>query len=140
MSRQRHRPPVEVALNGRTITVTVPLNLVQRGGRKVVLAPDDAPAWVPRIAIVDNSLVHALARGHRWRRMLENGTHATAAAVAAAEGVSHSFVSRLLRLTLLAPDLIEAILDGRQSAALQGEALKGSIPLLWNEQRAKFSR
>lgn len=141
MSAKPHRPSsVEVSSGGRSITVTVPLAFVKRGGRKVILAPDDAPAWVPRIAILDNSLVHALARGHRWRRMIEKGAFNSATAIAAAEGVSHSFVSRILRLTLLAPDLIEAILDGRQSPALHSEGLKASIPLSWDVQRAKFGR
>ena len=82
MSRVQHQPQVEIARDRRTVTVTVPLNLVQRGGRKVVLAPDDAPAWVPRLAPVDNSLIHALVRGHRWQRMLENGTYNSAATIA----------------------------------------------------------
>jgi len=124
----------------RTVTVTVPLRLVKRGGRKLIFTPEDAPAWVPRIALVDNSLIHSLARGYRWQRLLDDGKYDSAAAIANAERLSHSYVSRLLRLTLLAPDLIEAILDGRQSPALQAEVLKGSMPLSWDEQRAKFGR
>jgi hypothetical protein len=131
--------PVVVSEDGRTITVTVPLQLVSRGGRKIILTPDKAPAWVPRYKAVDDRLIHALARGHRWRLMLERGDYDSANAIADAEGLSSSFVSRLLRLTLLAPDLVEAILDGRHSTSMQAEVLKGAIPHCWAEQRAKFA-
>lgn len=131
--------PVEMSKDGLTITVTVPLQLASRGGRKIILTPENAPAWVPRYKAVDDRLVHALARGYRWRMMLENGDYASTEAIADAEGLSRSFVSRLLRLTLLAPDLVEAILDGRHPPSMQAEALKGVIPHSWDGQRAKFA-
>lgn len=131
--------PVELSDNGRTITVTVPLQLASRGGRKIILTPDNAPAWVPRYKAVDDRLVHALGRGHRWRMMLERREYASAEAIADAEGISRSFVCRLLRLTLLAPDLVEAILDGRHPPSIQAEVLKGIIPHSWAEQRARFA-
>ena len=61
-------------------------------------------------------MVKALARAFRWRKMLDKGVHATLEDLARAKGVGASYVSRVLRLTLLAPDIVEAILDGRQSA------------------------
>lgn len=63
---------------------------------------------------LDSTLVKALARAFRWRNLLETGVNGSVAAVAAAEKINSSNVSRVLRLTLLAPDLVEAILDGRQ--------------------------
>lgn len=138
-SAQAEIDPVVVSKDGRTITVTVPLQLVSRGGRKIILTPDNAPAWVPRYKAVDDRLIHALARGHRWRLMLERGDYDSANAIADAEGISRSFVCRLLRLTLLAPDLVEAILDGRHPPSMQAEVLKGAIPHCWAEQRAKFA-
>ncbi len=131
--------PVEMSEDGRTITVTVPLQLVSRGGRKIVLTPENAPVWVPRYQAVDERLIHALSRGHRWRMMLEKGVYDSTEAIADAENLSRSFVSRLLRLTLLAPDLVEAILDGRHPPSMQAEVLKGVIPHSWDEQRAKFA-
>lgn len=131
--------PVELSPDGRTITVTVPLQLAARGGRKIVLTPDHAPPWVPRVATVDDRLVYALARGYRWHRMLEKGEYTSAEAIAAKEGVSRSFVSRLLRLTLLAPDIVEAVLNGRHPASMQAEILKSALPLSWDQQRAKFT-
>ena len=77
-----------------------------------MVTPDGAP-WAPRPR-VDNAMVKALARAFRWRKMLDTGVHATLEDLARAKGVAPSYVSRVLRLTLLAPDIVEAILDGRQ--------------------------
>lgn len=59
-------------------------------------------------------MVQALARGFRWRKLLETGVYGTIDEIAAKEKINSSYVGRLLRLTLLAPDIVEAILDGRQ--------------------------
>lgn len=99
-----------------TITVHVPMTLKKRG-RKLVVTPDGVP-WAPRPR-VDNAMVKALARAFRWRKMLDTGEHATLEDTAKAKGVAPSYVSRVLRLTLLAPGIVEAIFDGRQPAELQ---------------------
>jgi hypothetical protein len=76
-----------------------------------------------------------LVRAHRWKRLLEEGKYRSAAEIADAEGVTRSFVNRLLRLTLLAPDIVEAILDGRQPKSIQLEELTGAIASGWEERR-----
>ena len=76
-----------------------------------------------------------LARAHRWRRMLEEGRYRSAGELAEAEGVTRSFVNRLLRLTLLSPDIVETILDGRQAKSLELALLTGRLPSAWEEQR-----
>jgi hypothetical protein len=121
--------------DGRTVSVRIPISIRRRGGRKLVLAPDGAPGTgaAPRRRI-DNAMVKAIARAFRWREMLENGTHATIAEVAAAEKINASYVGRVLRLTLLAPDIVEAILGGRQPADLQLENLLRCFPVGWREQ------
>ena len=106
-----------VSADGETITVHIPLTFRKRGGRKLVVTPDGAE-WAPRPR-VDNAMVKALARAFRWRKMLDTGVHATLKDVAQAKGVAPSYVSRVLRLTLLAPEIVKAILDGRQPAELQ---------------------
>ena len=90
----------------RTFTVHVSLAVRKRGGRKLVLAPEGAPAWSPR-ARLDNAMVKAVARAHRWKRMLETGEFSTAKELAASEQINPSYLGRVLRLTLLAPDLAE---------------------------------
>ena len=83
-------------------------------------------------------MVKALARAFRWRKMLDTGVHATVEDLARAKALAPSYVSRVLRLTLLAPEIVEAILDGTQPVALTPERLKRAceLPLLWDEQRA----
>ena len=97
-----------------------------------MVTPDGA-AWAPRPR-VDNAMVKALARAFRWRKMLDTGVHATIEDLARAKGVNATYVSRILRLTLLAPDIVEAILDGRQPAELQLDDLLEGFPLEWDRQ------
>jgi hypothetical protein len=121
---------------GSTVTIRVPISIRQRGGRKVVLSPQGSaitPAASGRE--VDNAMVKAIARGFRWREMLENGTCATIAEIADTEKINESYVGRVLRLTLLAPDVVEAILNGRQPAGLQLDDLMQRFPVGWREQR-----
>jgi hypothetical protein len=111
-----------VSADGETITVHIPMTFRKRGGRKLVVTADGAP-W-PR---VDNAMVKALARAFRWRKMLDDGVHATIEDLARARRVHATYVSRVLRLTLLAPEIVEAILDGRQPAELQLDDLLGGF-------------
>jgi hypothetical protein len=123
--------------DGRSITVRVPISIRRRGGRKLVLAPDGERETGPAIRRrIDNAMVKAVARAFRWRDMLESGEYATIREIATAENINESYVGRVLRLTLLAPDTIEAILGGRQPAGLQLEDLLRRFPVGWREQRA----
>jgi hypothetical protein len=122
-----------VSADGETITVHIPITFTKRGGRKLVVTPDGAE-WAPRPR-VDNAMVKALARAFRWRKMLDDGVHATLEDLAKETGVHATYVSRVLRLTLLAPDVVEAILDGRQPADLQLDRLLDGFPLEWEGQR-----
>jgi hypothetical protein len=121
--------------DGRTVTVRVAISIRRRGGQKLVFAPGGTPDTGPAICRrIDNAMVKAVARAFRWREMLENGTHATIAEIAAAEKINESYVGRVLRLTLLAPQIIEAILNGRQPAGLQLDALMKPFPVEWDAQ------
>ena len=87
--------------DSRTVTVRIPISIRKRGGRKLVLAPDGTPDTGAVICRrIDNAMVKAIARAFRWREMLENGTHATIAEIAAAEKINESYVGRVLRLSL----------------------------------------
>jgi hypothetical protein len=116
------------------LTVRVPLAVrKQRGGRKLMIAP--ANTTNRESSAGDTTLVKAVARAFRWRRMIETGRFATINELAAAENINSSYVSRLLRLTLLSPDIVEAILDGRQSEAMTLPALMEPFPVEWGQQR-----
>ena len=122
-------------LDRSTIIVRLPMTWKRLGGRKAIIAPDGSDAWAPAKPRPDETLIRALARAHRWKRLLEEGRYRSAGEVAEAEGVTRSFVNRLLRLTLLAPDIQEAIIDGRQPKGMQLEELTGVMPSWWDEQR-----
>ncbi|MBK8176663.1 MAG: hypothetical protein IPK66_15820 [Rhodospirillales bacterium] len=109
----------------------------RRGGRKVIVAPDGGDAWAPAKPRPDDTLIRALARAHRWKGMLEERRYRSAGELAEAEGVTRSFVNRLLRLTLMAPDIIEAILDGRQPKGMQLEDLTRVVLTTWDEQKQR---
>jgi hypothetical protein len=124
---------VETRLDGSTLIVRIPMRFQRRGGRKRIVAPDGrelAPASKPQ---PDGTLVKALARAWRWQRGLESGEYGTLADLADAERISRSYVCRVLRLTLLAPDIVERILDGRPTAGL-AQLLK-PFPVEWEQQR-----
>lgn len=82
----------------------------------------------------DNTLVKALARAFRWKRMLESGEFATIADLAEREGIAPSYMTRVLRLTLLAPDTVEAILDGKQGPEVTLARLLETLPVEWKGQ------
>jgi hypothetical protein len=129
--------PVSWARDGRTLTVRVPLAIRKRGGRKLVITPDGR-AWSRPRAMVDSTLVKALARAHRWKSLLETEEHASVTELARSEKINMSYLSRILRLTLLAPDIVEALLDGRQSTTLQLESMLKPFPVEWESQRKAF--
>ena len=117
-----------------TVTVHVPFRMVKRGGRKEIVLPGNAPAQRK----TDNTIVKALARAFRWKRMLESGEFTTMAELAEREGIAASYMTRVLRLTLLAPDIIEAILDGRQEPEITLAQMLKPFPASWNEQKMMF--
>jgi hypothetical protein len=117
-----------------TFTIAVPLTIRKRGGRKLVLSPAGEEITVPARLRIDNTLVKALARAFRWRKLLETGVYATVAEMADAEGINRSYVSRVLRLTLMAPEIVENILDGRLGTELVMPDLLEPRSELWTEQ------
>lgn len=130
----------KVVDDGRTVTMRVPISIRKRGGRKLVLAPDGAKVGAtPVTRRIDNAMVKAIARAFRWREMLENGSHPTIAEIAAAEKINESYVSRVLRLTLLAPEVVEAIMEGRQPAKLSLATLLIPLPVCWQEQKSSLT-
>ena len=117
-----------------TVTLHVPFRFVKRGGRKEMQLPSDAPEQRK----VDSALIKALARAFRWKRMLESGHFATIAELAASEGIAPSYMTRVLRLTLLAPDIVEAILDRSQGPETTLADLLEPFPAIWAIQLEVF--
>ena len=126
--------------DGRTITVHIPITLRHQGGRKQVVTPAGATPWITTPSRVDNTIVKAIVRAHRWRDMLESGRHATVRDLAKAEAINESYLGRVLRLTLLSPSIIEAILEGHQPANLELDGLLKQFPVAWDEQLGVLTR
>jgi hypothetical protein len=130
----------DTRLDGSTLVVRIPMQFRRRGGRKRILAPDGselAPTSKPQ---PDGTLVKALARAWRWQRMLDAGVYTSTSEIGDAENISKSYVSRILRLALLAPDIVEAILAGRRHQGMMLEQLERPLPASWAEQREHFGR
>ncbi len=132
-SHNEAQPKVE--LDG--LAIRIPMTLHRRGGRKLVIVPDGLEASAPQPAF-DPVLINALVRAHRWRRQIESGEFRSASELAAHEKITDSFVTRMLCLTLLAPDIMQAILEGRQPKGLKLATLLRGMPLEWEEQRNSF--
>jgi len=128
-----------ISKDGQTATVSVPITFLHRGGRKQILSPPGASPWSPAPR-VETALLKAVVRAHRWRQMLEGGEYASSAELAKAERVNDSYLSRILRLTLIAPDIIEAILSGRQPSTLQLDDLLKPMPAAWSQQHSELFR
>jgi hypothetical protein len=125
--------------DGKSMTVRVPLSVHKRGGRKFVIAPDGTSitaALMP--GAVDSTLVKAIARAFRWRDLLESGQYSTIREIARAEKINESYVGRILRLTLLSPDIVDATLRAPPPAELQLDTLMRPFPRDWPKQRIAF--
>ncbi len=123
--------------NAAHVTVRVPLAIRRRPGRKTVVTPAGeqvTPAAITSRA--DPAVVKALARAHRWQRMLDDRRYGSISEMATAEGIERGYLGSILRLTLLAPDLVEALLNGLGSAELALPRLMEPFPTGWAEQRS----
>ena len=139
MTTDAQTSKAHISKDGRTAVVSVSVSFLQRGGRKQILSPPGTVPWSPTPR-VDGALVKAVVRAHRWRHMLESGEYSSSAELAKAEKVNDSYLSRILRLTLIAPDIIEAILSGRQPRTLQLDDLLKPLPAAWEGQRSELLR
>jgi hypothetical protein len=123
---------------GEQLVVSVPLAMKRRGGRKQVIVPGGANSGASTQPSTNASLALTIARAHRWRELLEQGRYSSIRSLALALGVDNSYVARLLRLSLLAPDIVEAILDGTEPSGLSLEKLYRA-PMEWERQRQELS-
>jgi hypothetical protein len=128
----------ETRLDGTTLVVRIAMRFQRRGGRKRIVAPDGselAPSSKPQ---PDGTLVKALARAWRWQKLLDGGIYTSVSEIGEAEGISKSYISRVLRLALLAPDIVEAVLGGRAGDPFILENLERPLPASWEAQRDRL--
>jgi hypothetical protein len=126
---------VERRLDGSTLVVRIPMTFQRRGGRKRIVAPDGGEIVPISGPQPDGTLLKALGRAWRWQRMLDEDMYGTVSEIGDAENISKSYVSRILRLALLAPDIVDAILGGSKDQGMVLEQLERPLPTSWDEQR-----
>jgi hypothetical protein len=117
-----------------SITVRVPLAIRRRPGRKTVVTPMARDGEAALSTRADPALVKALARAFRYQRLLDEGRYGSISEMAAAEKIERGYLGTLLRLTLLAPDIVEAILNGRGAERFDLERLLEPFPIEWSAQ------
>jgi hypothetical protein len=121
----------------QTVTVHVPMKFTSRGGRKTIIS-EIGPASPP-LPKTEDALLKALAKAFRWRGQIESGEYASITELAKARGVNDSYACRLLRMTLLSPEIVTAILDRRQHVDLTLKQLARPLPIEWDRQVAAIS-
>jgi hypothetical protein len=138
--QQVQYPGLRVRRDGDAVVVHIPMQLRRRRGRQMVLThgdstPVSAAAATARIGDANRTLVEAIARGYRWQRQLESGEYGSVEELAQAVGADRTYVGRMLRLTSLAPDIVEAVLRGDEPEGMSLEKLRKELPVVWGEQR-----
>jgi len=138
--QQQRYPGLCVRRDGDAIVVHIPVRFYRRNGRQMILADGDTSA-VPATQRnpggngCNQTLIEAIAKGYRWQEQLESGEYASLEDLAHAVGCDRTYVGRMLRLTSLAPDIVEAILRGDEPDGLSLEKLRKNLPVRWDEQR-----
>jgi hypothetical protein len=120
--------------NGRLI-IHIPMQFRRRGGRKVIVVPAESKGRRRGQTPICKPLAVAIARAHRWQDLLRRGRFKSISHLAEAVGIDRGYVRRLLNLTLLAPDIIDAILAGNEPSGLSLQRLTRGMPVRWDEQR-----
>ena len=138
LDKKEKAPATAIRNEAGAIIISVPIKILRRTGRKQIILPGDAPVDDYPAARAKDPLALAIARGYRWLQLIESGAYESPSALAKAIGIDTSYVARLIKLTLLAPEIVDAILHGRQPEQLSIEQLR-RFSDLWGEQKEVFS-
>ena len=136
--QHRRHPGLRVRREGQAVVVHIPAQFRRRNGRQMVLTPEGHRSQPKRQA--NQTLVEAIAKAHRWQEQIESGEHAGIDDLAQALGLDRTYVGRMLRLTSLAPDIVEAILRGDEPDGISLSRLHRTLPVCWQEQRGRWGR
>jgi hypothetical protein len=127
----------QLRVQGNIISIKVPLNMKRHGGRKFILIPKNIRINSPQ-GKPDETMVKALARAWMWQKALDSGKHSSIEELAVKNDINPSYISRMLRLNLLAPDIKQAILDGTQPRTFNLQGMLAPFPESWEEQAKCF--
>lgn len=131
-------PDIALTNTDGEMLVHIPMTLTKRQGRKQIVIAEGGETAHPPHDLTTDPLALAIARGFRWQTLLDNGTYLTVRALAQAIQQDQAYVARTLRLTLLAPEFIEAIMTGHCPPGLSLKQIALELPSIWDEQRHKW--
>jgi hypothetical protein len=131
---------ITLSRDGQTMVISIPISLRRSGGRKKVVTPANVTPWSPAMARMDNTIIKALVRAYRWRRILEGGLFGSVRELAKAEKINEAYLGRIVRLTLLSPAITAAILSGQLPHGMELSEFLKPFPLEWQEQENLFLR
>ena len=137
--QERRYPGLRVRREGDAVVVHIPMRFHRRNGRQMILTDGESEAPAPE-PDTNQALIEAIAKAYRWQEQIESGEYACIGDLAQALGVDRTYVGRTLRLTSLAPDIVEAILRGDAPEGISLRKLQKGVPLCWQEQREKWRR
>ncbi len=124
------------------ISIFVPMMIKKRGGRgsvAIITLPQAQTLPTKATPNYDYRLINALAKAYKLQQKMDKNPQATISSASKKEGLTHAYVGRLLRLNLLAPDIVEAILAGQQPKDLRLiDFMRKEIPFVWEEQKERF--
>ena len=130
------RPTVECDVE--TLVIRIPMKFKKRGGRREIIVPEGLSGSRPSKSLSQEPLLTALARAFHWQELINDGRYASVTELAEGLDVDRSYVGRIMRLGLLAPDIVEAIVRGEEPSGLSLEVLAKKLPVRWEEQRERF--
>lgn len=123
------------ASNGQIVVVNIPMKMKTRGGRRRIIIPDLLQQKGTARGEYQESMALAIARAHLWKELIDSGKFASISDLASAIGIDPSYAARMFRLTMLAPDIIDAVLSGNEPEGVTMRKLARPIPIHWHEQR-----
>jgi len=132
---QRNTREATVRRDGDAIVIDIPMDLRRRSGRKEIVLPDGVVAENIAPAKPPTPLALALARAFRWQEMIETGQAKSNSDLARKLKLDQSYIARTIRLASLAPDIVEAVLNGQGRNNLSLRSLRRGLPISWEEQR-----
>jgi len=124
--------------DGESIRIHIPLKFKRRGGRKEIIVPEGLEKFQSKKQPAKYALLVALTRAFRWKELLETGQISSMSELAKKFRVDPSYLSRILRLTLLAPNIVEAIINGGEPSGLSLAKLTMKLPMEWSDQQDHF--
>ncbi len=136
--QQDRYPGLRVRRDGDAVVVHIPMRFYRRNGRQMILTDGEPSAAATPERQANQTLIEAIAKAHRWQEQLESGEHPSIEDLAQFVGVDRTYVGRILRLTNLAPDIIEAILRGDEPDSISLTKLRRNLPVRWDEQRQRW--